>query len=242
MSSSRLPAKYLLPINLKTSILEQVIKQVLDGNGGYGETILLHEKQHDNELAKMIAINNKIHFVEGCENPTLRIFQYMQGLKEKPPYFVRLTADNPCVSPEAISWVTEYCQNQEGIYDYIRFSHLAQGTRPELFKTETFMKLMEDLINKGKVPKEHLTLYYTENKERFNVMEVTTLSHSKSLLQRSLSIDTLKQYQQVSGQLARLDLEVIRSKNVESLDHLKLPECREADKSRYQDIEDYRMK
>ena len=131
--SSRLPGKIFLTIRPEITILEQTIIQVKESS--LSKTALLFDENSTDKIAKSISNKYKIDFYRGNENPTKRIIDYLKGLKKLPKFFIRVTADNPLLSIEALSKLNEVAKSNaiEKNIDYFSFPDLLPGTNFTIF-------------------------------------------------------------------------------------------------------------
>ena len=239
--SSRLPGKIFLTIRPEITILEQTIIQVKESS--LSKTALLFDENSTDKIAKSISNKYKIDFYRGNENPTKRIIDYLKGLKKLPKFFIRVTADNPLLSIEALSKLNEVAKSNaiEKNIDYFSFPDLLPGTKPEMFSVKSLLKIEENCFSNNLEIGEHLTLYYLLNKKLFNHIELKTKNNLEKFDNVTLTVDTIYQYENLVELLNNLDLvekqifyKDLKEKYIKNYPHKKIPL-----KKRYKNYKDY---
>ena len=239
--SSRLPGKIFLTIRPGINILEQTIIQVKEGFNG--KTALLYDENGPEYIAKIISDEYKIDFYSGNENPTKRIIKYLKGLKRLPKFFIRVTADNPLISIEALMKLNEFAKlnRNQKIIDYISLPNLIPGTKPEMFSIRSLFKIEEICLKNNLEIGEHLTLYYLLNKKLFNNYEIKLTNDEKNDNNTTLTVDTINQYESLVKLIKNLNLEKkeifykdLKEKNIKNYPHKTI-----SLKERYKEYENY---
>lgn len=237
LSSARLPGKALLQLREGLTVLEQVIIQA---QGSGMDVALLHDEESATDRVRGIAKSYNIEYYEGSNNPTKRIYDYILRSGYNKEYLIRVTADNPCVSFEAMRDWKQEADVSIRPCDYLCFPGLMPGTRPEIFKTKTVLRLIEDVRSRSGFIGEHLTLYFTQNKNVDKSIGRLAIQNS-DLLRRSLTIDTYTQHLCVSGCIADWREKLIPLSFIDTLNAKELPLHTPQDSRRYPDINRYRI-
>lgn len=187
MSSTRLPAKVMLDLCGKT-LLERVVDRVLLSKV-INEIWIATSSEKEDDLVEKLAKKLNVNCYRGSLLNVLERFYQTSKLAEA-DIIVRITADNPLTEPSFINLsVEEIIRNN---YEYVGFENIPLGSGVEAFTMESF----EVLRNKNNLDKnnyEHVTSYYYQNREEYNVKKIKNIySESKSDIR--VTVDTLNDY------------------------------------------------
>lgn len=240
-SSKRLPFKLFLPFKENISIIEQIIiRSKIISNPCI---ILFDETSPGKNIIKFIASKHNCELFFGPENPSERIYEYInKKARKKYPnskYFIRLTGDNPFISSKALKAIVKYISLENCDIDYLTFARLIPGTNPELFSFDIIEKIKK--INSNKIG-EHLTLYFKLNKNFGRKIYLNEPSCNENFMKKTLSIDTIEQYSSMlklisdNDDLSTNNDSFINEINLTNYPHEKLNE-----KERYSELDEYRL-
>ena len=170
MDSTRLPGKVMLPLN-GTHVLSHDIQRVADTDQ-IDEVVVATSKKQADDIVKQYADHAGATVFRGSENNVLgRMFGAAQYVDAD--VVVRITADCPLISPIVIDSVVERLKETNADYS----SNIVERTFPrgldvEAFTFESFNKVYEQSSDPHH--REHVTPYYHENPDMFDLVSVTS--------------------------------------------------------------------
>ena len=205
MDSSRLPGKALLHFQNKT-ILEHCIKPMIKVNLGSHKVfpIIVTTKREVDDLICEISDRNNIEVYRGA---TENVFQryYSVLMSHKLEIVVRLTADNPFISPVAISEAIEIMLSNMDKPAIVttRGTGLPVGLDVECFNRAA-MEFAEKNIT-SKYDEEHVTSFMLRNK-KISKVKFTTNAYELLLktTSHSYTIDNPRDYLSITKKQNRV--------------------------------------
>lgn len=169
MGSSRLPGKACLPLGGKYAV-EQVLDRVKLSDEVDEVVIATSTEKQDDIIEKLLSDGSNI-FRGSEEDVQSRMFKASE--KFNADTVVRITGDCPLISPKIIDAVIEKLHDEE--LDYC--TNVLERTFPRGFDVEAFtfesFKTVKDESSQD-YHREHVTPYYTENEEKFEISGVTS--------------------------------------------------------------------
>ena len=208
-SSKRLPGKVLKNI-LGITVLKRVINQVKKSKKISKVIIATSNHKTDKKIINF-CIKNKIHFMSGSLNNVFKRF-YSIIVHEDCKSFVRISADSPLIDPSIIDKaVIIFNKNR---YDIV--TNVFPRTFPKGFSVEVVnSKLILDFLLKIKKKRhqEHLTSFFYENYNNFNIKNFYSKVNNSNI---NLSIDSFADFIRVKS-----ILKFCKNKNY-SLDYILL--------------------
>ncbi len=161
MTSSRLPGKILMEVNGK-SLLEINLGRISKSKQ-IDSLILATTDLTTDDKTEALARQLGINVYRGSENDVLdRFYQALQGLKQKPKYVVRLTADCPLIDATLIDKIIRYTiENQLDYCSNTLLPTYPDGQDAEVFKYECLEKAWQEATLSSE--REHVTPYIWKN-------------------------------------------------------------------------------
>ncbi|MFL3005287.1 MAG: cytidylyltransferase domain-containing protein [Candidatus Neomarinimicrobiota bacterium] len=196
MGSSRLPNKVLSIINGKP-VLEYLIDQVMYKNKNIPIIIATSKDKTDIKIVNY-CIKNNIRFYTGdLLNVASRFYEIIKMYNFD--YFVRICADSPLLDGDLIKKAVSYANKNIDIITNVMPRSFPKGQSVEVVNCKTFLSHYHKLISKEDL--EHVTRYFYNNLKNFNIFN---FCNDKDLSSINLSIDTKKDYQNVSKIICNL--------------------------------------
>lgn len=149
MRSTRLPGKVLKTI-YQLSLLENVIWNLpLDRL-----VVLTSDEREDDVLADFCGKNS----IEVFRGPQENVFERFQRAIKiyNSTYYIRLTADNPCLYKDAFSPMIQLLKNEK--LDYCVGQELPLGGAAEAFTRQSFLEQSKEPLSSSQI--EHVTAKY----------------------------------------------------------------------------------
>jgi len=167
LSSQRLPAKVLLPIDNKT-IIEHVNERLQLIKIFNTEIIFAIAKENNTQLEDYLRKNNITYFSGSNHNVLERFINAIADLNDN-DYFVRLTADNPFIDYKSLAKVIEFSLENNTDYSYMK--NIPLGTACEVVKVSALRKVSSanNLLHHHK---EHVTTYIKDYPSMFNIQSL----------------------------------------------------------------------
>ena len=183
MGSSRLKGKVLMKIDEEETIIESVISQLKFSKKLKKIIVATTEKEEDNQIVDKIK-ELRVNIFRGNENDVLdRYFQCAKKFSLN--VVIRITCDNPLIDPKIVDDVIEkFESNDFDCVSNVRSRTFPQGTEVEIFSFKALKKAWEEA--KKKSEREHVTQYFYNNPNKFNVFN---LSHTENLSDLRLTVD-----------------------------------------------------
>ncbi len=141
-------------------------------------------KREDKKIVE-VAKSEGINYFRGPVHDVLRRFRKVAD-KFGADTVVRVTADNPFVSPSLIDYLTE--EHLKRRKDYSRFCGLPLGLGIEVIETRVLHYL--DRLKLNSIYREHVTLYIKDNLQRFNIMNIDAGKVGLAYPALRLTVDT----------------------------------------------------
>ena len=164
LSSARLPEKVLKTIGNDT-LIDHIINRLLLITPK--ENILFAIPHEDDKLSALIE-KREIKFVTGDNKNVLsRFFNALSGIDDKSIVF-RITADNPFIDTQAILMLASQLIKTKD--DYAHTKNIPLGMGCEAFRKDALWSLKDKKLSNHH--KEHVTVYFREYKDEFNISTV----------------------------------------------------------------------
>lgn len=184
-SSKRFPRKVLRKIG-KLSVLEHVTKNLRKSK--LKDIVVLTSLSKSDDAIIKICQKNKLKYFRGELNNVSN--RYYAALKNyKPPFFARISADSPFISPEVINLMLNEVDIKYDIVTNTYKRSFPKGQSVEIIKTKTYRENIKNFVKKDL---EHVTSYFYRNKIKFKIKNV---SSRKNLSKVNLSIDNKIDYE-----------------------------------------------
>jgi spore coat polysaccharide biosynthesis protein SpsF len=170
MGSTRLPGKVLLPLAEK-NVLEHVISRVERARMIDTVVVATSSEQQD-DIIGQISPEFGAEVYRGSEPDVLgRMFQAAK--KHGSEIVVRTTADCPLLDPSVIDASVEKLKRTGADYtSNIQHRTFPRGFDVEAFGFDSFVRVHDEAIKQHH--REHVTPYYHENPDEFELMNVTS--------------------------------------------------------------------
>jgi spore coat polysaccharide biosynthesis protein SpsF len=168
MGSSRLPGKVLLPLECE-HVLEHVVRRVSEANR-VDETVVATSDGSQDDVIADYADRSAAGLSRGPEEDVLRRM-YECAQEYDAETVVRVTADCPLLPSACVDAVIERLSETEADYA----SNIIERTLPRGFDVEAFtMESFRHIEREAKDSehREHVTLYYLENTDLFDLSSV----------------------------------------------------------------------
>jgi len=177
MGSTRLPGKVMELLDGKNPSLYYTINQ-LKNSLNVDKIIVATTKLNEDDIIEKISKNNKINCFRGNSDNVLDRF-YECAKKFELKKIVRITADCPLIDPKIVDSIIKIFNSNK--YDYVH--NMEPRTFPDGLDTEVFtFSILEQAWKNAKLPseKEHVTLYFRNNKEKFRIRNVINKKNMSS--------------------------------------------------------------
>jgi len=174
MTSSRLPAKVMLPLPFPdgTPLIGLLISKLLESKQ-VNKVVVATPSGPDQEPLIRYLQDKKIDFFQGDEDDVLSRFLMVTSLY-MPAHVIRVTADNPFIDLPILGKTIE--QHQSNDVDYTYTVGLPYGMNMEIIKASSLMKL-GNFLDLTKEEKEHVTLRMLKD-PTFNSFEFKPLAET----------------------------------------------------------------
>lgn len=196
MGSSRLPCKSLLSLRGKP-IIDWILERLGTSKRLNGVLVAVPDTDLDKVLQEHLDARN-IPWLAGSENDVLD--RFVQAIKATgATHVVRVCADNPLISGEAVDRLVEFYENRS--FDYA-YNHIPKGNLwpdglgAELVSSELMLHINETARERSQ--REHCLNYLWDNAKQFTF---GTFDPEEKWLQRpdiKLDIDTANDYARIS--------------------------------------------
>tara|TARA_B100000780_G_C21040007_1_gene417285 strand:+ start:269 stop:874 length:606 start_codon:yes stop_codon:yes gene_type:complete len=190
MSSKRLPGKTLLKLKGK-SILERVVNNLSLSKKIKKIIIATSSRKSDKKIVNFCKENIILYTTGPLNNVALR---FARTLKKFPcKLFMRISADSPLINYKIIDKMINLSQNKKfDIFTNTFPRSFPKGFSVEIINTGTFKKYYNSF---NKLQKEHITSYFYK---KFNNFKIINFKSKKNLSNINYSIDTKKDYFNIS--------------------------------------------
>jgi spore coat polysaccharide biosynthesis protein SpsF len=188
-NSSRLPGKALMDVSGKPLLM-----RVLDGVEGLvlDDVVVATSKEKSDDVIVSFCEKNGVNYYRGpLENVAKRALDCAKYFKFD--YFVRVNGDSPIIAKSLIN--KEICElRKESGFDLVSnviFRDYPYGFSLEIIKTESLQNIMSHLSDENK---EHLTQYFYQNNECFNIKTIRSTSSKLAGKEVILTVDDIVGY------------------------------------------------
>ena len=200
MGSTRLPGKVLMNIDEKNPILYHVITQLQNCKFLDKIIVATTELKEDDEIEKFVTSMN-IDCFRGSSNDVLDRY-YKCAQKFSLSVIVRITADNPLIDPTLVDDVIDTFNFNS--FDYVSNAHVRSfphGTETEVFSFNALEKSWNNA--KTDYEKEHVTPYFYNNPDKFNIFDVISKENMSHLRWTVDKPDDLKLVQTILSKIKK---------------------------------------
>tara|TARA_Y100000589_G_scaffold42800_1_gene35852 strand:- start:473 stop:1135 length:663 start_codon:yes stop_codon:yes gene_type:complete len=193
MNSKRLPGKVLLKLDKKV-LLEWTIERLRKNSYKIPVAVISSDKQSDKPIEEF-CYRNKVLFYKGSLENVIKRFQMAcQFFQED--FFIRVSGDSPLIDPKLIDKAYEiHCKQNFDLITNIMRRSFPKGQSVELISKNAINHLQK--FNLSNEEKEHVTLGFYKNKDKFNIYNFESGSKKYALQQQS--IDTLSDYLKIKN-------------------------------------------
>ena len=217
LGSTRLPGKVMKKIDGKNPVLYYVLKQVKHSQILKKIIVATTDNTNDDEIVDYLKYI-KIEHYRGNEKDVLDRF-YQCAKKFSLTTIVRITSDNPLVDSLIIDEMLYEFQNNN--YDYMTNAiprTFPYGTEVEIFSFNALEKAWRNPKNEKE--KEHVTLHFINNPEKFKIKYFT---YTKNLSFLRWTLDENEDFILIQKIIEEIKKTPIRLKDILQLYH-KNPE------------------
>jgi len=196
MSSTRLPGKVMLPLGNK-HVLERDIERVSRSRTVDEVVVATSESKSDDIIARY-ADRNGAGVHRGSEEDVLDRM-YEAAVDASADIVIRITGDCPLISPKCIDAVVSRLRQSDADYATNTLKQtLPRGLDVEAFTLDRFYEVEQAATDPAE--REHVTLYFRQNPDRFDLVNVRSeeIFDSETLLGRSdlrLTLDEADDYE-----------------------------------------------
>ena len=193
MSSKRLPGKVLLKLDKKV-LLEWTIERLRKNSYKIPVAVISSDKQSDKPIEEFCDRNKVLFYKGSLENVIKRFQMACQFFQED--FFIRVSGDSPLIDPKLIDKAYEiHCKQNFDLITNIMRRSFPKGQSVELISRKAINYLQK--FNLSNEEKEHVTLGFYKNKDKFNIYNFESGSKKYALQQQS--IDTLNDYLKIKN-------------------------------------------
>jgi spore coat polysaccharide biosynthesis protein SpsF len=168
--SSRLPGKVLYPLDGQP-VLKHVVTRTADADS-ITNIIVATSTEPQDEVITQYAPTFGADVIRGSEANVLSRFE--RAVEEyDPDIILRITGDCPLIDPATIDRVVTPVDNGKADYaSNISHRTFPRGLDVEVFTAESFETVLSAATTQAE--REHVTLHYRENPDRFDIVNVTS--------------------------------------------------------------------
>lgn len=197
--SKRLPKKVLLPLNGKPLII--FLLDRLKKSKNIKKLVLATTlKESDNQLVKIVE-NCGYDVFRGNENNL--ISRYVEATRKYSlDYVIRVTGDCPLVDYESLDYFIRKAISNFPFELATTKGFFPVGIDFEMYPSE-IMEKINKLKNLNAADKEHLTLYFYKNREKFKIVDVYPKNHW--ITSNKFTVDTIEDYIKIKDIIKRYD-------------------------------------
>lgn len=188
MGSSRLPGKALLPLG-GVPILEFLLKRLLPLSPEVPVILATTQKPEDAQLVKL-AEKLGVKTFTGSEHDLIERF-VLAADQFHIDYPIRITADCPFLDAETIQLGIDAAKSSPSFDLLTTKRNFPVGIDFEIYSQSSMKKIQKENINTAH--REHLTLYYYENEDRFKINRLSPPKSWKAST-TSFTVDTPEDY------------------------------------------------
>ena len=186
ISSSRLPAKILLP-GYNKPLLFHLIER-LKKSSLINDVIVATSKNPLDDLIYDLCILKKIKVYRGSSNDLLKRYYYC-AKAYKADHIVRITSDCPLIDPKIIDLMIRRYLSLKNI-DFLSNTHppsYPDGFDIEIFGFSALQKAFR--LAKKSYEREHVTPFMWDNPNKFKISNYTNLKNNKLYKKYRLTLD-----------------------------------------------------
>lgn len=194
--SNRLPNKMLLPFHSSKGVLELLLEKLCNRFNALPIIVATTTNNIDDRIVEL-CLKNKINYFRGSENNVLQRFIDVAN-KFNLTRIIRVCADNPFLSMEALSVLITKFQNSD--FDYLSFQ-TSKGV--PVIKTQygfwaegvslSALKKIQEYTN-SLTYLEHVTNYIYEHPKKFNIKFLRLESFIEQNQSIRMTLDTYEDY------------------------------------------------
>ncbi len=193
MSSKRLPGKVLLKLDQKV-LLEWTIERLKKNAYKIPVAVISSDNQSDKPIEEFCDRNKVLFYKGSLENVIKRFHMACKFFQED--FFIRVSGDSPLIDPKLIDKAYEiHCKQNFDLITNIMKRSFPKGQSVELISRKAINHLQK--FNLSNEEKEHVTLGFYKNKDKFNIYNFESGSKKYALQQQS--IDTLNDYLKIKN-------------------------------------------
>ncbi|WP_378950627.1 cytidylyltransferase domain-containing protein [Pelosinus sp. sgz500959] len=199
MTSTRLPAKVLMPILGKPLLTYQIerMKRIKLAD----EIVIATTTNDDDQTIVDLCEKLSISYFRGSELNVLERY-YEAAKKYNADHVVRLTSDCPLIDPAVVDKVIAFYKENKSDYDYV--SNTLKRTYPRGLDTEVFSfqilhQAYQEAIEMS--DKEHVTPFIYGHPDRYRLANVF---HTENLSTHRWTVDTVEDFQLIHRMIEQL--------------------------------------
>ena len=193
MSSKRLPGKVLLKLDQKV-LLQWTIERLRKNSYKIPVAVISSDQESDKPIEEFCDRNKVLFYKGSLENVIKRFQMACQFFQED--FFIRVSGDSPLIDPKLIDKAYEiHCKQNFDLITNIMRRSFPKGQSVELISRNAINHLQK--FNLSNEEKEHVTLGFYKNKDKFNIYNFESGSKKYALQQQS--IDTLSDYLKIKN-------------------------------------------
>ena len=193
MSSKRLPKKVLLKLDQKV-LLQWTIERLRKNSYKIPVAVISSDQESDKPIEEFCDRNKVLFYKGSLENVIKRFQMACQFFQED--FFIRVSGDSPLIDPKLIDKAYEiHCKQNFDLITNIMRRSFPKGQSVELISRNAINHLQK--FNLSNEEKEHVTLGFYKNKDKFNIYNFESGSKKYALQQQS--IDTLSDYLKIKN-------------------------------------------
>lgn len=193
MSSKRLPGKVLLKLDQKV-LLQWTIERLRKNSYKIPVAVISSDQESDKPIEEFCDRNKVLFYKGSLENVIKRFQMACQFFQED--FFIRVSGDSPLIDPKLIDKAYEiHCKQNFDLITNIMRRSFPKGQSVELISRNAINHLQK--FNLSNEEKEHVTLGFYKNKDKFNIYNFESGSKEYALQQQS--IDTLSDYLKIKN-------------------------------------------
>jgi spore coat polysaccharide biosynthesis protein SpsF len=199
MGSTRLPGKVMLSLDC-TPVIQHVVRRTVSTDSIDTTVIATTQKNRDDIITRYSSKEGSRIF-RGDEKDVLGRM-WGAAKENNADLIVRITADNPLLSPEIIDSTIKKLKNTEADYISNKIDRsFPSGLDVEAFTSDSFKKVENQAENPSH--REHVTSYY-RNSNKFDLLNITAdeVFTEKYMIDRTelrLTLDTPEDYELFSS-------------------------------------------
>ncbi len=196
--SSRLPGKMMLSLH-GHPIIEWVVRRVSSARRLADVVIAIPDTRNDDILEKFVMENLKSKVYRGSEQDVLKRFAGAARFAEA-SHVVRVCADNPLVSGEAIDDLIQYFTDHPCDYAYNQGDGGQTNTYPDGLGAEIVPFPLLEWLDQNATEarhREHCLAYIVDNSQRFTIKTFDPPDRDIACPWLKLDIDTLEDYRRL---------------------------------------------